>query len=509
MTHRREKLILVKNAFANAARGGANAVVALVVPPFLTRAMSIEAYSAWVLILQVSAYVGYLDFGLQTAVARYVAHSTELNDSEQRSRICSTSVAVLSLAGVLGMLGVGMLLLFLPHIFSQIPIPLLGQVRMALALVSVSLVIGLPAGVFNGIFVGLQRNEVPAMVVGGSRLLSAAVLILVVRCGGSLTDLALGSAIINVATYAAQYAVYRRLIPFRLSIAQVAWAETRQLVDYCFSLNVWSFAMLLVTGLDVTLVGFFRFSEVAYYGVAATVVTFLAGMQNAVFSAMIPATAVLHARGAASELGTLVLTSTRYCMILLLLSGVPLLVGARLLLTLWVGTAYAANATLLLQVLVLANIIRLSATPYSVTLIGTGQQRLIILMPLVEGFSNLAASLVLGYRFGAVGVALGTLFGAIIATVGNIWYNMPRTLAVQFSIREYIGRSLLLPSCCLLPISGSALLNAAMSPSGWMDHALIDVAGALLSASFLWRLGLVREERDKIFIRYSRLLRIG
>jgi O-antigen/teichoic acid export membrane protein len=93
---KKEKLVVVKNAFANVIRGGATALVAIALPPFLTRLMSPGAFSAWALILQLSAFVGYLDFGIQTAVGRFVAQSNERGDAEHRDRIVSTSLAVLS-----------------------------------------------------------------------------------------------------------------------------------------------------------------------------------------------------------------------------------------------------------------------------------------------------------------------------------------------------------------------------------------------------------------------------
>ena len=97
LMYKKEKLILVKNAIANVIRGGATALVAIALPPFLTRLMSPSAFGAWVLILQLSAFVGYLDFGIQTAVGRFVAHANERGDTEHRDRIVNTSLAVLSL----------------------------------------------------------------------------------------------------------------------------------------------------------------------------------------------------------------------------------------------------------------------------------------------------------------------------------------------------------------------------------------------------------------------------
>ncbi len=68
---------IAKNAAANLIRGGTAGVVAVFLPAILIRHMAQAEYSAWVLVLQVSAYCTYLDFGLQTAVGRYIAIADE------------------------------------------------------------------------------------------------------------------------------------------------------------------------------------------------------------------------------------------------------------------------------------------------------------------------------------------------------------------------------------------------------------------------------------------------
>src|SRR5580704_14051788 len=102
---KREKIILLKNGLANVIRGGAAAFVAVLLPPFLTRLMSPNAFGAWSLVLQLSAFVGYLDFGIQTAVGRFVAYANEKCDVEFRDRIVNTSLAALSAAGMLAIGG--------------------------------------------------------------------------------------------------------------------------------------------------------------------------------------------------------------------------------------------------------------------------------------------------------------------------------------------------------------------------------------------------------------------
>jgi O-antigen/teichoic acid export membrane protein len=497
--NRKEKLVLLKNAAANVARGGAAALVAIVLPPFLTRLMSRDSYGTWALVLQLSAYIGYLDFGIQTAIGRFVAHANERGDTEHRDRIVSTASVALSIAGLLGIAGSVAAGIALPHLFPQMPSYLVGDARMAFLLVAVSLAIGLPASAINGIFIGLQRYEVPAVVIGGTRILSALLVVLVVKQGGNLTGMALAVASVNLASYALQYVMYRTLaVGVRISPKLASRKVSRELFDYCLSLSIWSVAMLFVTGLDLTLVGYFQFEAVPYYAVAASLIIFLGGLQNALFNVMVPSTAVLHARGDSRELGRLTVSATRYGIFLLLLTGVPLILAARSVLTLWVGPAYAAHGVRILQFLVAANVIRLSAVPYVMALIGTGEQRLVTVTPLLEGVSNLLVSIVAGAMFGAVGVAIGTLIGSLVGVGGNIFYNMRRTAHIAFRVSDYLRDGLLRPAICALPlityVAAIELKDVSVTTIRYSG-----LAAALLATGFLiWHWGLVSSEREKL-----------
>jgi O-antigen/teichoic acid export membrane protein len=493
------RLTVAKNAFANIVRGGASALVALAVPPFLTRALPPEKYGAWVLVLQLAAYVGYLEFGIQTAVGRFVAHGNECSDFEHRDKIINTALALLTAACLLAVTLIGLLMAVLPRFFRQMPSGLYPDVRIALALVGGSLAVGLPASVFNGIFVGLQRYEIPAAIVAGSRGFSAVLLVLIARHGGSIQAMALSVAVVNLVSYVLQWLISRRYASdIRLSHRLVSAHAGRELAGYCGSLTVWSFAMLLVSGLDLTLVGAFDFERVAFYAVAAGLVTFVAGLQNAVFSAMMPSTAVLHARGASWELGRMVIDGTRYGMFLLLLTGLPLLLAAKPILQIWVGPVYAAQGAILLEILVVANIVRLSAVPYIVTLIGTRQQRLVVLTPVLEGVTNLSVSVLAGHYWGAIGVAFGTLCGALIGAAGVLVYNMPRTAEVRFSLREYVFESLLRPILCVLPLGFALLLQNAIGDVQGFTRALTVLVGGTATAFCLWRWGLMGADRQRL-----------
>src|SRR5438552_2517693 len=155
---------VVKNAGANVFRLAGAAIVALLLPPFLVRTLPKETYGAWALLLQLTLYVGYLDFGIQTAVARFVAHANELDHCEERDGIVSTAFVMLTIAMGFGCLLVVLLVWQLPVIFRQMPAELYRPAQVALLFMGCSFALSLPVSVIHAVFTGLQRNEIPAVV---------------------------------------------------------------------------------------------------------------------------------------------------------------------------------------------------------------------------------------------------------------------------------------------------------------------------------------------------------
>jgi O-antigen/teichoic acid export membrane protein len=444
---------LAKNAVANLVRGGTAGVVALILPAVLVRHMTQTNYAVWVLVLQVAAYSAYLEFGLQTAVGRYIAIAHEKEDYEQGNSIFSTAVVGLSVAAAIAIVMLCVVTIEARWIFPAVPAALLTEMQRALLIVGVSIAIGLPSSALSGVFIGMQRNELIAVVTAVSKLLSAFGLVFAAIHGASLVHMAEVVAIVNVISYLVQYLLLKKFSSVVYSTGLVRRSTAKELFGYCFSLMIWSFSMILVSGLDLILVGRFQLSALAPYALATTLATFVAGLQNAIFGATMPHAAVLHARGDSAGLGDLVVNATRFGVLLLILTGMPLLIYASPILRIWVGQQYAVQGHLLLTVLLVANMIRLSGTPYSVVLVASAQQRLVILSPLMEGVSNLIASVVLGMRFGAAGVAAGTLLGAIVGMLGHIFYNMPRTRQeIRLRSMTFFSSSICLPLLATAPL---------------------------------------------------------
>lgn len=479
----RIRLVVVKNAAANVIRGGASSIVALALPHFLTRALSQDSYSAWVLMLQIAAYANVFDFGLQTAVARYVAQTIERHDDDYLSQVVSTAFSLMLAAAVIAIAAVGIVVWQVPHIFHKAPIGLIGELRWGALVLSAAAAINLVLSTFTGILVGLHRNELPALAIGSTRLVGAAAVLIAVHFTTSLIWLALCIGGFNVIGSLWQVSMTSRLLPaLHISVRNRTRAITRELLHYCAGLTAFNFSTLLVGGLDITIVGYFSFSAAGYYGIAITVIGFVTGMSGAVYTALMAPMAVLQERGEMHRIRDLVLSTARLGSYVALLIVVGMILFGRPLLSLWVGPTYALQTLPILEILLWAQAIRLTASSYSIALVATGQQKYGIIGAIAEGVTNVFFS-ILGAKFmGPAGVAWGTMIGAICGVTCALFYTM-RVAAKDVPIKAptFTIEAILRPLLCFFPLCGYLVLHERLSiGKTWFAFAAMATAGLLV-----------------------------
>jgi O-antigen/teichoic acid export membrane protein len=488
-----------KNATVNVARLAAGSVVALLLTPLLVRHLSKETYAAWVLIVQLSTYVMFLDFGIQNAVSHFVAYTEEKQDLNLRDGIVSSAVWSLAGLAAIGVLLIGGLAWQLPRLFDDLPESLQPVTRTSLLLVGISMAIGLPVSAMAAVFLGRQQNQVPVGIAIAGRLLSGALIAGAALVHRSLVWMAAAFAVANLVTHGLHWAAWHRwAADVHIARSLVSRDVMRRLRHYCWGITVWLLGGLLVSGLDTAIVGVVDFDSLGYFGVATMLTLFLIHFQGAVMNALLPAAAMLHARDDRQRLGELLVRSTRYGLVLLLLVGLPMIVAAEPLLELWVGAHYGPRTAPILQVLVAANIIRLVGLPYATLVVGTNQQHLVMRSPITEGVVNVLVSIWAGRAFGAIGVAIGTLVGAFFSIGFHLLYSMPRTVGIQADRHRLLREGILHPLLCGIPLLLLMIvLTAIPEPPGPLRLLLISGAAAL-TLVLLWNLGLADTERRRV-----------
>jgi O-antigen/teichoic acid export membrane protein len=278
-----------------------------------------------------------------------------------------------------------------------------------------------------------------------------------------------------------------------------------KLAKYGSVLSIWTLAMLLISGLDIVIVGHYHYQDTGFYNVANGAANFMLALVSSAFGPLVPAVSSMQSSSTPSRIGDLCIKTTRYCTLLLLVLGLPLLFGAYPLLSLWVGKRYAVQSALYLEVLVLCNVVRQLGFPYILVVIATGRQHLATLAGVAEACVNIVLSIWLVQRIGTVGVALGTFIGAFVGLGMHLLVSMPRTQpTIQMQRSRFVVQGLLRPLLIVIP---SLLLYPFWRRLDILPaQPGILVIWAAVTALIAWRVVLTAEDRHELGSFVHRLL---
>jgi len=493
---------VIKNSLANLITGLSIALTTVLVPPVLARTLSRLEFGAWVLVLQMAGYVKVLDLGLQGAVGRYIAYYLARSDQQSARDFASTAISVLTLVAAMGVTGIVLAALHLHLLFPQLPLRLVKSTSLAMGLVGVTASLGLPASVFRGILVGIERNELVALIVVPMGVALSGGLIFVAIVSRSILDLAFTYSCITLFSYGLYWLISNRYAHLQIAPSHFKGSMAREALSYCSTTMIWSAAMLLISGLDVAIVGRLDFRHVAVYAACVAPITILAGAQNAMFSPMLQVGARKLAQGATLKLGDLLERTTRISMLFNLAYAFPLFVFSHEVLAIWLGDKYAEQGTLILRLLLVGNAIRLVATPYANLLLATGRHHRARIAPIAESTANFTAAVLLGLRYGAVGVAAGVIFGSVVGQMLNYLYNFPRTEELVGNRNKLVRKAIGVPLACCSPLVLALYLDEHLVKSARVA-VLFDVVATVLVVTLIWKVALDPVDKRLLLSRHN------
>lgn len=441
----------LSNSLLNVVGGGGTALVNVLVPAILARKLAPTDFAIWSLVLQIVPHLNFFTFGIQNAVAKYIAERPSL---EGRAEVLNAGFRVIFGGMALSAVATGFVVLGYPLIFSDMNAADLPTFRLALLYVGLSVTFQLLAQVPSGLFLGLQANHFFVLPQLAGKVLSVLAIWAVAAFTSNLSVLALAFALGSALVVPILFGIFRRSGWRFGQLATLAPNSSikANILRYCSGLSVWTFSMLLVSALGPVIVGSYNLLEVPSYAIATTAMAVVAGLSSAILSPLLPAVSVAATQESTrSVLPTLLVTSTTWVVVFFHLIFIFLLVAGERLLALWVGNQYVGQTYQLMIALAAANTLRNAAMPYAVMLMGTALHRQTIASALIEGFCNLAASLVLVRYYGALGVAYGCVVGAAAGLAIHLFHNFRRTPELTPKPARLIMRGMILPTVSLSP----------------------------------------------------------
>lgn len=254
--------------------------------------------------------------------------------------------------------------------------------------------------------------------------------------------------------------------------------------------------MILISNVDLTIVGHFNFVAVGPYSVATTLTTFLYGLNATVCAAFYAPIAVMEQRGDQAGIRTGLERLTLFTSLINMAVIVANYLSGKLLLTLWVGAAYVPQTFPILEVLLAANAIRLVANPFAAGVIATGRHKALISGTVIEAAVNLPLSILGAVLMGPIGVAYGTLVGAIVGVLWILIVTSRVSVTDLMAPWSIIANGLCKPFLALIPIVLFCLW-LSMSRSFSLPLCYLSSAATLLT---LWATVAFQRERSTTFL---------
>jgi O-antigen/teichoic acid export membrane protein len=463
--------------------------------PFILHELGDDNYGLWALVGSIVAYGALLNFGIGTAVTKFVSQYRARGETEQARHLVATALCVYTAIGF-AIVAISLFVApWVPVWFNINPENHVTAERLTF-LSGLGLGVSIPCSTASAVLRGLQRFDLLNIVNIAFTLLQAAVLITVLLLGFGVLGMAAATIVVRLVMQIPTIWFISHVAPE----LQFGWrgarsASVRTVTSFSWPIFIMQIGGQLETKTDQIVIGsFLPIRAVAPYSIAQRLSSLPQLITEQFLSLILPMASELHGRNDLVRLRKLYLTSTRLALAIFLPIGCCLILLAKPLLSLWVGAQYAQFSNVL-TILVLASLIDMILWPAGLILQAMVRHRLSAFAALATGITNLLLSITLVQSHGLIGVALGTLVPTVLATFFVVLPYAMHVIGVNVkTVVAHIYYPVLLP---VIPtVAALYVLVEAYPPTSFWSLGLISAAGIMVYGAVYLPFGAGELERE-------------
>lgn len=470
---------ILGNIFSNWAGLIVSIIIAFVVSPIMINLLGKELYGTWTLIVSITSYFTVLDFGVNTAIVRYVSSAVARKDHALACAVYSTSIAIF------GLVAVGLLLFsfcfgyFLPDFFAIAGVTR-GYLYAVFIISAIDLASNLVFSVYQGSLVGLQEFK---FINGNSIVINVVrslILVWSLKHGASLLTL----AFLQLAASIARAICQRILIRIKYAYLQFDFhAVDRKTLKTLYSYSVYSFviavALKLLFYTDSVVIGArIGVEDIAFYAIPSTLLDYLEKFVWSMIAVMIPVISTNETLDKNEGNIRLYILGTRYSLLLSLPIVIALYFYGDDFIRLWVGPEFGERSRWVLRYLLIGFGFSFSQLIAHGILKGISKHKVLAYILGIEACANLAMSIVLAKPYGIDGVAVGTMIPLLLASTAIIIYCCH---VIEIDIWQYLFKAYAGPIVGVVP----AFLFIWWNPHLNTGYAALLLNCALVAVCFL------------------------
>lgn len=442
--------------------------------PFMLSRLGATDYGLWVLASSVVGYGALLDFGIASAITKYIAEYRAKGLAEEARDLIATALSLYILFGLVAIVLSALAAPLFPQLFN-VPPEQHARASQLVLLSGVGVGLSIPCATTTAVLWGLHRFDVVNVISIIGTLLSAILTIAILLLGGGILGIVAAGIVITVVMQIPSiWLIYRVAPELHFGWRAPSLARVRMVFAFSSSLFILNVSGRLQAKTDEIVIGaFLPIASITPYAIAHRLSDMARILTDQFMKVLLPLASELHAENDRARLRSLFIVSTRLTIAIFLPIGGTLVALAGPILSAWVGPPYADYAYLVL-ILTLAGLLGTCLWPAGSVLQGMARHQPLAVISMATGIANLALSIALVQSLGLAGVALGTL---IPTTLESLVFVIPYTCRViGVSPREALAKMYapaLLPAVPMLIVLYA--LQELVQPSSWL--AIIGVAG--------------------------------
>lgn len=450
--------------------------LSFIATPIVVRHIGVENYGLLGLVTAFIGFLAFLDFGISPALVKFTSEHHAKGETKELRNIFSSALFLYTVIGIIA----GAFIALFAHFFAPAVFKVSAgnaeTVRTVFYLAAFGFFINMVLSTYASIPGALQRFDITGKLNLIASSLSTLLTILLVMLGYGVVALVLLGILTSIGALIAYIAIKRRLLPGIYFSPRLDKDSLQKILKFGAYAFIATAAGTVLFQLDKLILGAqLGAAAVAYYilpgSVAMRIQGLIANLTNIVF----PVSTELFTTGALDKLHTLYFRATRIIMTIIVLTVTPMYVLAHNFLLHWVGQNFAANSTLVFQILLATyTILALTAIPTYLTY-GYGKPQYSAVSAVVSGVLNISLLFLLVPHYGINGAAWAFLLSVI---PGLIYIVFTERVVLKLKTGAYYLN--LLPKLMVLALVSLGLSWAAESYVTNLGMFLVAYAGIVL-----------------------------
>ena len=386
-------------------------VLWLITTPFFVGRLGVDLFGVWMLANILLNSTGAVSLGLGDATIKYVSKYRSLEDMGRVLKVIQTTLAVyLGLGALIAILIWVLAPLLVAHVFN-VESQNQSVAILAIRVGGVGLAVQLIDTVARSVLFGFERYDLAAKVTAPTKVVTILLLVALVYYGFGVPALMVTSIMVTLLSAVFKVYVMGRSV---LKGVTFTFALDREMLREVFGFGVYSWLQgiggMLLGQIDRYVVAaLLSTSALTYYTVCLQLAQQVHALLSKTAAFIFPLASIAKEGGDQAKLRRIYFKSLQVLTIAAVTIGLPIFIFASQILTIWMGSDFALEATNVLRILVFgAAIMATSIIPYYY-MNGTGFVRLNTLFALVSGSIVAVSSFFLIPWVGLVGAALSRL----------------------------------------------------------------------------------------------------